>query len=353
MNRQLFPRFFIRAFLLVMATLLAAGPVAGAETNQVAANASAPSAANASTSTNFLQQYHEELLSALRAAEKARVEAEASAKHSAEVMAARLNFIEQSVRARSEHELETIKTWNQFMLTIVSVLGGIGVLGILFVAIFLSRALGRVADTATVGRPRPALEAGHSLPMLGAGELHPGERASIAEQSSARVLGAIERLQRQVDDLERLAKAAPAANDHPQTGEPKETIAANGGEPDKSESPKPTRASKTEKAGLLLGKGQALIYLNQAETALVCFNEALALDPNNLDALVKRGTALERLGRMDEAIESYDRAIALDQSLTTAYLRKGGVFNRLGRHNEALECYEHALRTQEKAGGVA
>jgi tetratricopeptide (TPR) repeat protein len=352
MNRELFQRFFIRAFPLGMAMLLAAAPVAGAETNLIATNASSPSAANASAGTNFLQQYHDELLSALRSAEKARVEAEAAAKHSAEVMAARLNFIEQSVRARSEHELETIKTWNQFMLTIVSVLGGLGVLGILFVAIFLSRVLGRVADTATVGRPGPALEGGHSLPMLGAGELHL-ERASIAEQSSARVLGAIERLQRQVGDLERLAKAAPAANDHGQTGESKETIAANGGEPNKSESPKPTRASKIEKAGLLLGKGQALIYLNQAETALVCFNEALALDPNNLDALVKRGTALERLGRMDEAIESYDRAIALDQSLTTAYLRKGGVFNRLGRHNEALECYEHALRTQEKAGGVA
>lgn len=346
MRRELFQPFFVRAIPTGLALWFAVVSVLGAETNGVPANSSTPAGtAGIFVGTNYFQQFHEDLLTSLRAAEKARVEAEAAAKHNEELMAARLNFLEQSLRARSEHELETIKTWNQFMLTMVSVLGGIGVLGILFVAIFLSRALSRVADVAAVSRPGLPPEPGHLLPMLGLGETHL-DRVAIAEQSSARVLGAIERLQRQIDDLERLAKASPAANDHGQTGEPKETRE----EPAHRESPKTARALKGEKVGLLLGKGQALIHLNQADTALVCFEEALALDPNNLDALVKRGTALERLGRMDEAIRSYDRAIALDQSLTTAYLRKGGVFNRLGRHNEALECYEQALRTQERVG---
>jgi tetratricopeptide (TPR) repeat protein len=338
MRKQEFPIFSVCTFALCVAVLVPSVSVFAAETNVVPVTApGAGGTTTVSISTNFFQQFHEELLTALRAAEKAREEAEAAAKHNAESMAARMNFFEQTLRARSEQELETIKTWNRFMLTGASVLGGVGVLGILFVALFLSRTLSRVAATAAVSRPGQSMESAHSLPMLGTGEMRL-ERASIAEQSSARVLGAIERLQKQIDDLERMAKASPTTSDHGPAAELKET--------DNGESPKSVRVSKGDKIGLLLGKGQALIHLNQAHAALACFEEALALDASLLDALVKRGTALERLGRMDEAIESYDRAIAMDQSLTTAYLRKGEVFNRLGRHDEALQCYEQALRTQ-------
>jgi len=89
---------------------------------------------------------------------------------------------------------------------------------------------------------------------------------------------------------------------------------------------------------------------DNAEEALVCFDEALAVEPNNAEALVKKGTALERLRKLNEAIECYDRAIAADNSMTIAYLYKGGLFNRMERFGEALECYEMALKTQEDRG---
>ena len=85
----------------------------------------------------------------------------------------------------------------------------------------------------------------------------------------------------------------------------------------------------------------------QAAEALGCFEQALALEPNHAEALVRKGVALERLQKPDEAIACYDQAIAADASLTVAYLYKGGLFNRLERFNEALACYEQALRTQE------
>ena len=49
---------------------------------------------------------------------------------------------------------------------------------------------------------------------------------------------------------------------------------------------------------------------------------------------------------MDEALVCYDQAIALDVSLSDAYVGKGAVYNRLERYREALECYEKAARLQ-------
>ena len=102
----------------------------------------------------------------------------------------------------------------------------------------------------------------------------------------------------------------------------------------------------------LMGKGQTLLKLDQPEAALACFDEVLALDPGNTDALVKKGAALERLQRLNEAVDCYDRAIAADHSMTMAYLYKGGVFNRMERYTEALECYEHALNDPGQAGQI-
>jgi len=99
----------------------------------------------------------------------------------------------------------------------------------------------------------------------------------------------------------------------------------------------------------LLAEGSHLLESGQHDSALKCFDTALALQPDRADTLVKLGSALDRLGRTDEALKSFDRAIELDDSLATAYLNKGGIFNRLARYDEALQCYEQALTRQKKS----
>ena len=99
----------------------------------------------------------------------------------------------------------------------------------------------------------------------------------------------------------------------------------------------------------LIRKGLGLLNEGQAEAALTCFDEALALDPENSGTLVKRGTALERLDRTQEAISSYERAIGLNKCLTMAYLLKGAALLRLNRHEEAAESYRLAVTTQQAA----
>ena len=124
-----------------------------------------------------------------------------------------------------------------------------------------------------------------------------------------------------------------------------------------SEAPMTSTASTTSEAiagsGVserlmsLLHEGQTLLNADRAQEALAAFDEAITLDPNNAETLVKRGTALEKLRKYPEAIQCYDRAIQADSSMTIAHLYKGGLLNRLERFGEALECYEEALRTQE------
>ena len=99
----------------------------------------------------------------------------------------------------------------------------------------------------------------------------------------------------------------------------------------------------------LLAEGGHLLEAGKYDSALKCFDTALALHPDRADTLVKLGSALDRLGRTDEALKSFDRAIELDDSLATAYLNKGGIFNRLARYDEALQCYEQALTKQKKS----
>jgi tetratricopeptide (TPR) repeat protein len=172
--------------------------------------------------------------------------------------------------------------------------------------------------------------------------------AALMDASEPRLLGVIDRLEKRIRELEHTNRLPLAAG---------ETIVTEigGGQPGNGASSPvvvETTAGKGEAgsaAEVRLNQGQSLLSLGQYEAALACFDEILAGEPANIEALIKKGTALEKLQKLNEAIACYDRAIETDQTVTIAYLYKGGVFNRLERYNEALECYEKALRTQEKA----
>jgi tetratricopeptide (TPR) repeat protein len=300
-----------------------------------------------------IEQARQDAASATRAVEQARQDAEATAKRNSEEVEARLNRIEQSVTAEREHELETVRLSQRSTLITVGIFAGLGFLGILFFVVFLLRIMNRRTETIIAQFTGQMLGTGFTPAALtaGGGQMVP---ASRVEQSTARFVNTIERLEKRINELE--GTSEPTPNDEPSEpknpADPSSSTVESHVEPSEPE----TAASraKTEKAerdariALLLGKGQALLSLQQADTALVCFDEAIALDSTIAEAFIKKGVALEKLGKLDEAIDCYDRAIALDDSMTMAYLNKGGVFNRLERYGEALQCYEQALRAQQK-----
>jgi tetratricopeptide (TPR) repeat protein len=259
---------------------------------------------------NVIQNYQalqEQQQATVHAFEQARHDSEATAKRNAEEFDARLKQIEQGLTAQHEREVAALQSAHRFTLTVVSVVAGVGFFGLLGVVLIVVRALNR----------RQAMMEATVLPAGGAALM----ALDPAQQSSARFRASLDRLEQRLGELESTAQTTDAR--------PSVEAAA--------------------RVALLMGKGQTLLNLQQADGALACFDEVIELDATNPDAFVKKGTALEKLGRLDEAIDCYDQAIALDTSMTMAYLCKGGVFNRLERYGEALQCYEQALRAQQKA----
>ena len=314
--------------LLVVATVSLPAALRGAEPDVVTA-AEVPSsptneveAANALLLRNFLL-LQDQLHATQRAVEQARDEAQTDSKRTAELMAARLNLIEQTLNTQRTEEMDSLRRSSRTMLVVVGMVTGLGFLAVVFAGFVQIRAMTRLVEIshqlhAALPAPRPA--------DLAVGALATGR--DQVELSNAHLLGAIDRLQKRLDDLEAASSGThTATNGHDQIVAPM----AN------------TRVMT------ILGKGQTLLNLDQPEQALEHFEEALNIDPKNVEAWIKKGTALERLQRIDEAVAAYDQAIAADTSTATAYLFKAGVYNRQKKYAEALQCYEQALTAQQKS----
>ncbi len=317
---------------------------APAQTNTAdatAGTASAEPAVSQETLRSYLQ-IQEQLHSAQTAIERNRQDAEAASARNAELLQASLSLIEKSLNTQRMEQLQDVQRSNRLMLIAAGVFAVVGMLVLLFTAFMHWNSVSRLATVAS------ALPAG-----LGMGE---GSLASagLLKDSTARFIGSIERLEKRIQDMELTLKGQHAlpqpmaiqTNGHDHSEPAMDLIAKTA---ESSTAP----SSETEMINMLLGKGETLLKLDQADGALACFEEALSIDSANAEALVRKGLALERLQRWEEAIACYDRAIAVDQLMTMAYLYKGGIFNRLGRYSDALECYERALRTQDKGHSIS
>ena len=283
------------------------------------------------------------------AIEQNRTEAEAAAEQNAKTISARLADIEQALAAQRAQELETTQHSNRMMLLLAGVFAAFGFLAMLFMSYFQWRTINRLAGIASTLPMAHALGAGSPVAALGMGEA-PLAGLGSPDQASQRLLGALERLERRIHELE-LSAHPPLPQGNPVNQEAQDSPPSPGGEAILPASAPVAASPKAADIDALLSKGQSLLSGDQVEEAVECFDQVLALDAKHPDALVKKGAALERLHKLDEAIACYDQAIAADGSLTIAYLHKGGVFNRMERFNEALECYEQALRTQETRRG--
>lgn len=274
----------------------------------------------------------EQLHAAQLAIEQNRQEYQESARAQVAAMTDKLNAIQSALDAERQRQQEEMQRSNRTLLGVASAFGGLGLLAMLFTAVFQWRTMSRLADMTTTHTQLVA-----RLPQgLLAAEAE-GQATSAVELSNQRLMAVIDRLERRVYELEHTAaKPLPAGGpgvveaETPAPDEPADGVAG--------------------RIAALLNRGQTLLNADQVEEALAAYEEALKLDANHPETLVKKGAALERLKQDDEALRCYDRAIAADGKLTIAYLYKGGIYNRLERYNEALECYEQALKVQ---GGAA
>lgn len=337
-----FIRFdFVRRWLPVVLLMLAAATLAKAADATNAVAEPVPRAATNTVSEVEQQQLRtylklqEQLHSTLLAIEQARQEASQETRTNADVLTARLAQLEKSLAEQREQQVQTMHASNRTMLVMAGSIVGLGLLALAFTALFQSRGMNRLAEIATGFSNDRALPA----------NLDQGERLLLSNGSAnganKALLATIDRLEQRIQELEHTA--------HPTL--PLFVPAHSNGESAAHRSLKGRGDSlPSDHASVLLGKGQVMLSLGQADGALACFDEAIEVAPDHAEAHLRRGMALEKLKRWSEAIASCDRAIALNESLTQAHLCKGGIFNRQERYTEALACYEQALRTESKGG---
>ncbi|HXB57932.1 MAG TPA: tetratricopeptide repeat protein [Candidatus Acidoferrales bacterium] len=350
-QNTIFPLRLTACVALICAARLALADTTNLTTNASAAvdgtakTAEAAVISNQSTLRSTLE-IQEQLHNLQVADEKARRQAEADYAQSQQLLDQRLGAIETALASQHIDGLREIQHSNDMVLIASGAFACFGFLVLILSALLQWQMVNRIKVLAAAVPSARGLGAGEEHGALGAGDdahLLPG--GGVA-RPTAEFLGAIERLEKRINEMETSVHPQHAlAEGGSSNGGSLELAGSseNGKEPVSPES-----FQKAKTISVLLSKGQTQLKLDQPEAALASFDEALALDPEHTDAMLKRGAALERLQRLNEAIECYDRAIATDSTMTMAYLHKGGVFNRMERYSEALECYEQALRSQEK-----
>ena len=109
----------------------------------------------------------------------------------------------------------------------------------------------------------------------------------------------------------------------------------------------------------LCQRGISMASLGRHQEALACYDEALALSPDEPNLHNNRGNALSNLGRLDEALGAFARAIDLRPRNDSAFANRALAYARAGRFAEALRDCDLALalnaRSSEawQARGVA
>jgi tetratricopeptide (TPR) repeat protein len=102
----------------------------------------------------------------------------------------------------------------------------------------------------------------------------------------------------------------------------------------------------------LVEKGIDLVSQDKGEQAITWLDKALTIDPTNLMALVGKGTALKELGLYEDAIAMYDRVLAVDPHDIYAIGGKADSLYSSGEHQQAVAWIDTALDSDPNNGRI-
>ena len=102
-------------------------------------------------------------------------------------------------------------------------------------------------------------------------------------------------------------------------------------------------ALKPEDADVHFNRGLTLSALRRREDAIASYDRAISVNPNHADAYFNRGNEWQSLGGIEAAIASYDRAIALQPGFFDAHLNRGSALIGSRRYYAALEAFDQAI----------
>jgi tetratricopeptide (TPR) repeat protein len=92
--------------------------------------------------------------------------------------------------------------------------------------------------------------------------------------------------------------------------------------------------------------GTALVEAGQVQEGLSHMEEAVRLDPADVNARFNLGLALQRQGRLDDARKQLEEALRLDPEHVDAQLVLGVIEGTEGRHERAAQRFEAVLQNK-------
>ena len=93
----------------------------------------------------------------------------------------------------------------------------------------------------------------------------------------------------------------------------------------------------------LIQTGAELSQKGNYSNAIICYDMALAIDPDDSNVLVNRGDALTNLGRYEEAKQCYDKVLAQKPNSSMALYNKACIIALQGESDESLSLLERAI----------
>ena len=79
------------------------------------------------------------------------------------------------------------------------------------------------------------------------------------------------------------------------------------------------------------------------EIALIYYRQAIAMEPELVEAHYGLGLALQELSRLDEAIASQEKALSIDANYSPAYEHLGKIYLQQGKLQESAQAYRQWL----------
>lgn len=96
-------------------------------------------------------------------------------------------------------------------------------------------------------------------------------------------------------------------------------------------------------------KGEQLANAGEYVEALICFNQAVAIQPQDHASWVFRGVVLIHLLRYEEALASCEKALEIQPTDKQAWLFRGAALNHLGRYKQSYISYDKALGIERQS----
>lgn len=99
----------------------------------------------------------------------------------------------------------------------------------------------------------------------------------------------------------------------------------------------------SRKAGAYRGRGYWRHKKGDSEGALADFDQAISIDPRNVEGYSYRGDVLRDIGQLDRALSDYSTAVGIDPTFAAGYYNRGSIFETKGDIEMARREYRRAL----------